>query len=289
MYLLFTKRRYMKKTILLIPLFAMFFTSCTTDWYYAGAFLNKFEMQKASATEQIYVVLPKSVIHTNSSLNDIAGFMFMSEREQDSIIASKTAILNRLDDSIFLSQFNEAFLYVLSRTKMPVVVVDDESRLPVADDQHFTVNIVQVEAEEYMQPSQSRFATRGGTKYAYDYQLRHFSMNVWLRLDARDTADALFFKNREIEESFHGTVTSLQNGKATMKTHFDRIGVGDAYQTAYAFGAQCATLYVEKILSEYVCRAKGTNKTYFYYSPSCNCIEEIVPYDEGIKTSFEKM
>ena len=279
----------MKKTIFFVSLLMLLLTSCSSDWYYAGSFLNKFEMRKASATERIYVSLPKAVIHTNSSLNDIAGFMFMSEQEQDAVIASKTAILNQLDDSIFLSQFNEAFLYVLSRTKMPVVVVDDASRLPAADDQHFTVDIVQVEAEEYLQPSQSRFATSGGTKYSYDYDLRHFSMNVWMRLDARDTADVVYFKNREIEEAFHGTVTSLKDGKATMKTHFDRIGVGDAYQMAYAFGAQCATLYVEKILTEYVCRSKGTNQTYFYYDPTCNCIEQIVPYDEGIKTSFEKM
>ena len=105
----------MKKTILFTSLFALLLTGCSADWFYAGSFLSKFEQQKDNATEQIYVSLPKSVIHTNSSLNDIAGFMFMTDREQDSVIASKTAILNRLDDSIFLAQFNGAFLFVLSR------------------------------------------------------------------------------------------------------------------------------------------------------------------------------
>ena len=279
----------MKKTLLIVPLLMLLMTSCTADWYYAGMFLDKFEMKKASATEQIYVALPKSVIHTNSSLNDIAGFMFMSEHEQDSVIASKTAILNRLDDSIFLAQFNNAFLYTLSRTKIPIVLVNDASQLPQPDDNHFTIDVAQFEAEEYLQPGHSGFTTQSGVKYGYDYDLRHFAVNVWFRFDARDSTDVVYFKNREVSEDFHGTVTSLREGKATMSTKFERINVNDAYRLAWNFGVQCATLYVEKMLTEYVCRTKGTNSTYFYYRPGCNCIEELRPYDEGIKESFEKL
>ena len=277
----------MKRIILILPLLLL--SGCTADWYYAGSFLNKFEMQKAAATEQIYVALPKAVIHTNSSLNEVAGFMFMTEDEQDSVIESKTAILNRLDDSIFLAQFNNAFLFVLSRTKIPIVIVTDASLLPVPDENHFSVDIAQIEAEEYLQPGQSGFTTQRGVKYGYDYDLRHFAVNVWFRFDARDSNDVVYFKNSEIAEDFHGTVTSLREGKATMSTKFDRINVNDAYRLAWNFGAQCATLYVEKLLTEYVCRTKGSNNTYFYYSPSCNCIEDLRSYDEGVKESFEKL
>lgn len=279
----------MKRGLFFALVAAVLCVGCTSDFYYAGTFLGKFERQKATATERIYVTLPQSVIHTNSSLNDVTGFMFMTEQEQDSVIASKTAILDKLDDSIFLAQFNNAFLYALSRTQIPIVIVADGSKLPMADDQHFTVNVVQLEAEEYLEPSRSEFTTRRGVNYSHDYDLRHFAVNVWMKLDARDTADVVYFKNREIGESYRGTVTSLKDGKATLKTHYDRIGVDDAYKTAWNLGVQCATLYVEKILTEYVCRTKGTNRTYFYYEPSCNCIEELVPYDEGIKEGFEKL
>ena len=280
----------MRKLYILLYLVALFAVAgCSSDLYYASTFINKFERQSDKAVEQIYVALPQGVIHTNSSLNEVAGFMFMSEREQDSVIASKTAILNRVDDSILLSQFSSAFLYALSRTQIPVVVVSDPSKLPVADEGHFTVNFVQMELEEYLQPGESRFSTRGGVNYSYPYQLRHLSLNAWMQLDARDSASEVYFRNREIEETFRGTVTSLRDGKATLKTHFDRLAPADAYRTAWNLGIECATLYVEKILTEYVCRAKGTNQTYFYYNPACNCIEDIVPYDEGIKDSFEKM
>lgn len=275
--------------ILTVLSIIMLMSSCSSDLHYANSFLRKFERNKASASEKIFVLLPQTVIHTNSSLNEVPGFSLMSETEQDSVIASLTKILDKLDDSIFIDQFNKSFLFTLSRSRIPIVVVNDRNQMPAADDQHFTVEIVQLEAEEYVRHRRSDFRTRKGMYYAYDYDLSHFSTNVWLRLDARDTNDQIYFKNVETSEHFRGTVTSINEGKATMKTNFERIDVNDAYRVARRLGSICATLYVEKILTEYVCRTKGTARAYFYYNPQYNGIDEVVPYDEGIKESFEKL
>lgn len=281
----------MKRPVLLIVATALLalLCSCKGDFYYANSFLRKFERNKSTATEQIYVSLPREVLHTNSSLNTVPGFSLMSVREQDSVIASLTHVLDKLDDSIFLAQFNQAFLFTLSRTRIPIVVVDHPSQLPKADDQHFVINFVQFEAEEFVEPHRSDFRTKKGMYYAYDYDLRHFCTNVWIQLDARDSLGEVYFKNDEVEESFHGAITSIQDGKATLKTDFDRIDVNDAYRLARRLGSYCATLYVEKMLTEYVCRSKGSTQYYFIYNPGYNAIEEILPYDEGVKDSFDKV
>ena len=229
------------------------------------------------------------VIHTNSSLNEVEDFAFLTESAQDSVIAAKTRILDKIDDSIFLDQFNSAFLYTLSRLRVPIVLVDNPSQLPTADDNHFTVHIAQLEAEEYIKHSRSDFYTNKGNYYAYDYDLTHFATNVWLRIDANDSNDVVYFKSDEASDSFRGTVTSLKDGKATLKTDFSRITLNDAYYVARSLGRLCATLYVEKLLTEYVCRTKGTNKHYFYYNPIENSIDVVMPYTMGAKESFEKM
>ena len=262
---------------------------CNSDLHYAKSFIRKFDRNKAEATEKIYVVLPREVIHTNSTLNNIPGFSFMTEREQDSVIAAMTGIVDKINDSIFIDQFSQAFLYTLSRSKIPIVLVDDVSRLPKADDQHFVVNFVQLEAEEFLQPCRSEFKTAKGLRYNYDYDLRHFSTNVWLMLDQQDTLGQVCFRNDEVRETFRGTVKSIKDGKATMKTNFERINVNDAYRSARRLGSECTTLYVEKILAEYVCRTKGSNESYFLYNAGVNAVEGVVPYDEGIKESFEKL
>ena len=277
------------RTLFLVAVGLMMTVGCTSDYYYAGSFLRKFEQGRKDATEKVYVKLPSELIHTNSSLNDIVGFAYLPEEWQDSLIASKTAILDKVNDSIFLAQFSDMFLYVLSRTNIPVVVVANDSPLPFADDQHLTVDFVQMELEEYLEPSRSDFTTRRGAYYKYDYDLRHFATHVWLRLDQRDTNETVYFTTDEVRDDFQGVVTSLQDGKATLRTNFDRITVNDAYSMARRMGYECARMYVEKVLSEYVCRQKGSNHTYFIYDPSSNMIEDVLPYNQGLKYSFEKL
>lgn len=275
--------------IITLGLITLLLASCTSDYHYASSFLRKFERGSGDATECIYVKLPTNVIHTNSSLNDIVGFAYLPEQWQDSIIASKTKILDKVNDSIFTSQFSNMFLFALSRTRIPIVIVPQGMPMPKADDQHFTVDFVQMEMEEYEEPTRSDFTTRRGSYYAYDYVLRHFATHVWLKLDAQDSLGTVYFVSNETSEAFHGTVTSLVDGKATMKTSFDRINVNDAYSLARRLGYLCAKMYVEKILAEYVCRTKGTNESYFFYDPSMNMIDDVIPYDEGIRYSFEKL
>lgn len=271
---------------ILFPIVALvLFGSCTTDYYYAGTFLGKFDRGKDNATEKIYVALPQEVIHTNSSLNDIAGFMFMSEYEQDSVIASKTAILDKVDDSIFLSQFSTYFLYTLSKSNIPIVVVDNYTKLPAADDQHFVVDLAQLELEEYLEPQRSDFTTRKGYYYSYDYDLRHLAVNLWLRFDVADSAE-VFFINDYADETFQGTVVSIGEGQAKLKTDFERINVNDAYQLARRLGYQSAVLYVERVITDHVRRMKGENNYYFIYNPAYNTLDDVVTYDEGMKSQF---
>lgn len=254
-------------SLCLVACMALCSVSCSSEAGLADSYLNKFKKEKKSATEQIYVCLPKEVMHTNSSLNDIEDFPQLSEKQQDSVIASLTAILDKVNDSLFLSRFNQSLLYYLSRANIPVVVVNDESLLPVADSQHFTFNVVQLEAEEYLQQNYCDFSTRSGAYYKYGYDLRHFSVNAWVKMDAHDTVQTVYFKNQERADKFHGTVTQIKDGKATLNSHFDRIGVNDAYSAASVLAYSCATAFINRILNNYIKSQKGTPTYYYYYDP----------------------
>lgn len=260
-------------------------SSCTSEIYYAGSYLYKFERGNDDATECVYVSLPRELIHTNSSLNDVPGFMFMSEYEQDSVIDSKTAILDKVNDDIFLSQFTSYFLYVLSRSNIPIILVDDVSKLPTADDQHLVVDLAQIELEEWLEPQRSDFTTRKGYQYYYDYDLRHLDVNLWLRFDVRDSSE-VYFMSDGVEETFHGTVVSLEEGRAKMKVDHEHINVNHAYYLARQLGYKCATLYVERLLTDHVRRLKGSNNYYFIYNPAGNYIDDYIFYEDGVKESF---
>lgn len=277
----------MRKTLLVIivPMLSVLLTGCKSDIYMAGSYLYKFQHGAEDATERIYVSMPKEIIHTNSALNDVPGFMLMTEREQDSVIASKTAILDKVDDSVLIEQFSSYFLYTISQSHIPVVVVDDVTSLPEADESHLVVDVAQIELEEMLTPQRSEFTTRKGYYYSYDYDLRSLDMNVWLRFDASDSAE-VYFMGDGVDENFHGTLVSLEEGSAKMKVDYERLDANHAYYLARQLGQKCGVLYIERLLTEHVRRMKGGNNYYFYWRPEGNYIDDFIFYEDGIKESF---
>lgn len=280
----------MKRTLSLLTIaVAMLLVSCGSELSIASRYLQQYERQKSDAREQIYVCLPKEVLHTNSSLNEVRDFALFSPTQQDSVIRSLTAILDKLNDSIFLSQFNHTLLYTLSRCQMPVILVADSSLLPPADSLRHTLNIVQLEAEEYLQRQRSDFSTRKGTYYKYDYDLRHFSTNVWLKINATDTLQQLYFKNNEISDRFHGTVTNLRDGKATLRANLSRLTINDVYSSARSLAAVCGELYIEHLICDHVKARKGSNQYYFIYSPDENAVIDMIDIEDAKDYGFQKI
>ncbi|MBR1644102.1 MAG: hypothetical protein IJ684_01865 [Bacteroidales bacterium] len=274
------------RLVLLASMALLLTTACNSEYQIANRYLQKFQKQRNTAVERIYVALPQTVLHTNSTLETIRDFDYLTPREQDSLIAATTLLLPAVDDSLFLDQFGHSLLYTLSRVGIPIVVVSDGSRLPKASDSVFTIDILQLEAEEFLQPARSHFTTRKGAYYAYDYNLRHFATNVWLRTNDADSVRPIYFHSDEEQETFRGTVTRLRDNQATMKGHRETLGLDKVYATARRAGNQCAILFVEELLTDQVRRVKGSNEQYFYYDPSCRCILDDVPYNEGKQQGF---
>lgn len=251
-------------------------TSCGSEYHYANAFLRKHRRGTAQATERVVVCLPSQVLHTCSSLNDVTDFEQYSATQQDSLLTVHARLLPAIDDSVFMAQFAKAMLYVIGRTRMPVTVLHDESLLPRADSQTFVINVVQLEAEEFLENTRSDFYTRRGVYYAYDYPLRHFSTNAWFEFDAPDTANDMYFKNCEVSDDFQGCVTAIRDQRAQLEGTFTRITPADAYETARVLGFTCGRLYVERLLHQVVKQRQGSNQWYFYYDDTDDRIHTMV-------------
>lgn len=253
-------------------------SSCSSEIHYANKLLRDHKHNRNSAVEQIYVCLPSHVLHTNTSLNTVPYFDQMSYTEQNSVIDSLTRILNKLNDSIYLSQFSQSLLYTISRTCIPVTVVFHESLLPKATEHIFVLNVVQLEAEEFVERSRADFRTRKGYYFHHDYDLRHFSTNAWFEFDSPGRDTNLYFYNQEIVEDFQGTVTSLKGDKSDLNAVYQRISVNDAYFTASQLGYECGRFFVERCLHTYIKSIKGTNEWYLFYEPNSNSISGAVDY-----------
>ncbi len=271
----------------------MIVSACTSEWNLANSYVEKFSTKSYVPTEAIYVCLPTSVVHTNQTLNQMDDFLDLSEEQQDSVINTNTKFLNKLDDAVFLKQFNDNLVYHLKRLGIPVTVVSNAQELPKAvPNKIFTLNIVQVEAEEFVKKTRSDFYD-AEVYYHYDYDLNGFSTNVWYLLNdtiANDTNPTVYYKNFEVTDVFNGEVRSIKGQKAHVTGKMQRIAINDAYKTAYLAGVISAKLFLEKIITEYVgSQVKGMPNYYFKYNPMTNRLYDYEYLERGKEESFQKI
>lgn len=272
------------KNLIIILLAALLGSACTSDYRYAKQFLRKHRFNTKSATEQIYLHLPTTLYHTNTSApDDLTG---LSLDQIDSLHADRNRLLNAINDSIFLDQFGQSLIATLSRTHVPIVKVSDERLLPPPSRDCLILDVTALEAEEFVEHCRSSFSTRQGAYYHYDHDLRHFSVNGWFQLNY-DTV--YYFLNQEISEEamFKGTVISMKNKTSTIKVELTPLTVNDAYSLARELGHLCAVLYIEKVLHEYVNSKQGKNQWYLIYDDNTNDINILIPYEKGLEGSFE--
>ena len=248
----------------------------------ANSYLKNARKGRLEHGEAVYVRMPEQFILVNSSVEKMKEGRALTEQQAQHMADSLTALLRYVDDSVLLSRFSTSMLQVLVRSGIPVHVVKSGSKLPVPSDSSLVLDVVQLEAEEFLQPKRSDFVTKQEVYYAYDYNLRHISCNVWLKMgSATESLDSVWFKNVEKSEAFKGKVTSIKDDKATMSVHFDRLTVDDVYRTVEEAGELCATIYVERLLLDHIKRKTGGNENYYYYDAATGQINMWIPYSYG--------
>ena len=273
----------MKRThYILILLFALLAGACTSERHYANQFLRKHQRHTEAATETIYLCLTPTLVRTYTAYPGTAE----AQGATDSLIATPKRLLDSISDSAFLAEFSNALITTLNRSKVPLVLVADEALLPAPSRDCLVLDVAALEAEEALQRVRSGFVTRGGEQFYYEHNQRLFSANGWFQLNY-DTV--YYFLNQEVSEAFQtqGTVLRVSNHTASVRLERRPLQVSQAYRTARSLGSLCGKLYLEKVLHEYVYRQKGRNKWYPHYTPMKNRITGWVPFDEGIRESFE--
>ena len=276
----------MKKVLMYICLLlCVVICSCTSSKDVAESYFDKITNSENKKEIQVYVCMPTEVIHTNQTLNHIDNFALLSETAQDSIIKAETKFLNKLDDDKFIDLFAKNLKYHLEHFGATVKIVFDADELPqTLDNKTFVMNIVQIEAEEFIKQSRSEYTEANGTYYHYDYNLKGFSTNVWYKLNG---GDDVYYKNFECMDVFNGEIDQINDVGASISGYFKRVSISDVYNSALTAGKESAVMFAEKILNDYL-KSNGYNYYYYAYDPQYN---RIIQLDKGFEKvrSFKKL
>ena len=282
----------MKKHLLYTAFTLLLFGSCFTERGIAVDYVEKFSKAKYEATERIYVVVPKNVIRTNRSLNDIEDFHQMTPDKQDALIKARTKFVDKVEDSILLSQFKQHLLYNLSRIGIPIIEVSHTEQLPNAvENQIFILDIPQLEIEEYVEDKSVEYVTGGGTKYETAIPQNKISINVWYLFDKQsdEGTTPVYYYNWVFTDQVESRLVRDTDGNLKLHTKVNELNMNDVYYASHLAGKLSATYFLEKIINNYVESQKGKANYYYFYSPERNTItNNEVPYYYEIST-FRKL
>lgn len=281
----------MKKYIFYMAGVLLLFSACQTERQLAVDYVEKFSNVSYEPTERIYVMLPTEVIHTNRKLSEIDGFFDLSIAAQDSLIVKNTKFVDKINDSVFLSQFREHLLFNLGRLGIPVIEVTNPSQLPQAvPNQIFVLHIPQIEAEEYIEDKTVEYVTGSGHVYEASVPQNKFSVNVWYHFNIdSDTAKApVYYYNWVFTDRINNNLERDANGNLVLRTKVAELNMNDIYTASYLTGKLTATYFIERIINDYVRSQKGQPSYYYFYSPEKNKVtNDEVPYYYGVSTFKE--
>ncbi|MDL2314836.1 hypothetical protein LJC16_01085 [Bacteroidales bacterium OttesenSCG-928-C19] len=281
----------MKKSFLYAAFAMILFGSCFPERQLAVDYVEKFSNSKHEPVERIYVVLPEEVIHTNKKLSEIEGFFDMDVKTQDDLIRKNTKFVDKINDSIFLTQFKDHLIYNLGRIGIPVIIETNPDRLPQAvSNQIFILRIPQMEVEEYIEDKTVEYVTGGGHVYEASVPQNKFNVNIWYHFDKdSDTTNApAYFYHWVFTDRVSNSLERDAGGNLKLRTKVEELNMNDVYASSYLTGKLTATYFIEKIVNDYVKSQKGSPSYYYFYNPEKNKItNDEVPYYYGVSTFKE--
>ncbi len=280
------KRNWHKLIWIFLP-FLM--ASCTSGYDLASNYVASFGSPKNAPDQKLYVCLPHQILHTNSKAAETPGFSDLPD-DSKKYLEEKTALfLPTLNDSVMLNQFNEHFLYNLSLLGMPLYVVPTPEDLPVPDSGRiFTINVVQLEAQEYTVSKTVNYEDEYMREYFEEQvPLNAFSLNGWFLFNEKDTSKGkLLYKNFEVVDKLSAQIRPDSKGNnAQLKYTVKKINLNDVYFTAFGLGKLSATLFIEKFVNDYVDSRMQGNSSYYFFDSDKKDIETST-YKSSVRESY---
>ncbi len=221
-------------------------------------------LQSDTATsETIYVGFADRIMHTNTTINSMPGFDELDSTTQAQLRAKYTLVLDKVHDSILLSEFKAEFLSTLVALGFKVVECNPNefpSRLGTGE---HTLSIAQLELEEYMS-NDSLTSDRYGQHIVYNKLLNGLRWNTWLLFDQADsTSRQMFFADDGTTDDLFGYI-ERDNGQYYANYQITKINPNNAYLLARSNAEICGRYLFNFLMNKYVWLKTEGNPPYYY-------------------------
>lgn len=226
------------------------------------------------------LVLPVDYLFkVNHKRDTLTGYDNMSEAVMDSILMEESDFLKYISDSVFLERYINSFIKRLEEFGVQVYTEEFTDEFLFIQELAYTVNIAQLEIEEYYLEKEESQEISGLVYYKTMY-LDAVTINSWFEVTQMNPVRQgreVLFASYELSDYLDGYFSeNIFTGKVTYKYLLRELETEDIHEYAGHLGALYADYTFDYILNEYITDNYPPGKKrrfYMHYNPKSRSFE----------------
>lgn len=257
-------------------LFLFGLVSCSIEKRIARDFI------KTPDKGSVLLFTPDFLFKTSLKIDSVENALQYSEEQVDSILYEQSIFLKEVSDSILLSRMVNNYIDAMTAYGFEVFTQDYIDQFMQRDDSLYTVNMAQVELEEYVYEYRDEEYLNGKTYYT-DVNLNAINLNAWFEItmvnSEKKEKNKVLFASHFLSDDLYGQFTqSFLTGEVKYDYRIDSMNVRDIYELAAYLGKVYANYSLDYIMNKLIRRNIDMSEykpDYLHYEPSRNSLNPV--------------
>lgn len=253
-----------KYLAIIMGLSLLFLASCLPEQKIARDFV------KSGPKIRLMVTPPDYVYKYNHKGERIDGFSKMTDKEQDSALFFSSLFIQRMNDSVLLENYVNQFIAELRDANFDVYLPDQMDAFLSDKSQAYTVNISQIQLDEYIYPYEDK-EPLNDTVYYRKFDLNALDFSVWVEL-SKVSSDkprkTVLYDTESAYDSFDGNfIVDPWTNSVRYKYRLDTLSLKDIYGMCGYLGKKHGEYLFDFFMNQWIAFNMPQNQygTYYYY------------------------
>lgn len=230
----------------------------------------------------VLLFTPDFMFKSSLKIDSVENALQYSEEQIDSILYAQSIFLKEVSDSILLSRMVNNYIAAMEAYGFDVYTQEHIDRFMQRDDSLYTVNMAQVELEEYVYEYRDEEYLNGNTYYT-DVDLNAVNLNAWFEINMVNSKtkekNKVLFTSHFLSDDLYGQFTqSFATGEVKYDYRIDSMNVQDIYELASYLGKVYANYTLDYIMNKLIRRNIDMSEykpDYLHYDPRRNTLNPL--------------
>jgi hypothetical protein len=224
-------------------------SSCSMEWKLARNFT------RPETKTSVLLLPPDYIFKTSLKKDSIPNASSLAKDQLDSALFVNSKFIQYLSDSILLEGYVNSLIDELYQFGITVLLNDQVEDFMASGGSAYTVNLAQLEAEEYIRGYRDD-EDIGELTYYKDFALEAVNLNSWFeitRLNPKREGYKVLFDQGSVSDEVEGYFTeNMFTGEVRYTYSETKMALEDIYELAVELGRRHASMLYDYLLNDHI-------------------------------------